>query len=283
MRNRFAVVTGASSGFGLLTTISLAKAGYSVVAGLRNPERKRLLLDAAIRARVAEKIDCHMLDVTIPEQIKETVAYVQERYGSIDVLINNAGFAMGGFAEDVRIAELRQQFETNFFGAVQTTKAFLPMMRQQRKGHIVMISSISGRNAFPGLSSYVASKFALEGWTETLRMEVRSLGIQVILIEPGAYDTDIWNRNARVAETGATEESPNKERIVRLQEGIQSRSEERANAQEVADQIVRVVKNPHPKLRYVMGKDAHTLLMLRRILPWGVLEKMLIKSSKIDG
>ncbi|MHB1021201.1 MAG: SDR family oxidoreductase [Acidobacteriaceae bacterium] len=283
MRNHFAVVTGASSGFGLLTTVSLAKAGYTVVAGLRSPERKRLLLDAAIRARVAEKIDCHLLDVTVPEQIAETAAYVQQKYGSVDVLINNAGFALGGFAEDVRTEELRQQFETNFFGAVQMTKAFLPMMRKQRSGHIVMISSISGRNGFPGLSSYVASKFALEGWTETLRMEVRSLGIEVILIEPGAYDTDIWNRNARVTETSSAEESPNQERIVHLREGIQSRSEERANAQEVADQIVRVVKNPHPKLRYVMGRDAHTLLMLRRLLPWGILEKMLIKSSKIDG
>ena len=103
---------------------------------------------------------------------------------------------MPGFAEDVSDAELRQQFDTNFFGAVAVTRAFLPQFERQGFGHIVMVSSISGRIGFPGVGSYAASKFALEGWTETLRFEMKPLGMQVVLVEPGAFETDIWTRNA---------------------------------------------------------------------------------------
>ena len=182
---RVALITGASSGFGLLTSITLATRGWRVLATMRDLERREKLEAAALAAEVAAKIEVHALDVTDAELIAAMADLVTSRGMRIDAVINNAGFALAGFAEDTTDAELRRQFETNFFGAAAATRAFLPQMRRQGSGHIVMISSVSGRMGFPGLGNYCASKFALEAWTETLRMEVRSLGIQVVLIEPG--------------------------------------------------------------------------------------------------
>src|SRR5882757_4806549 len=283
-QDRIALVTGASSGFGLLTAVSLAKAGYAVVAGVRDLQRTNLLLEAVTAAGVSlSRIDCHRLDVTRPDEVKETAQYIRQRYGRLDALINNAGFALAGFIEDVTVEELRAQFETNFFGAVQVTKAVLPLFREQRSGCIVMVSSISGRSGFPCVGSYCASKFAMEGWTESLRMEMRSLGVKVVLVEPGAYDTDIWSRNAQIAAGGLRPDSPNEARLQRFGEGANSRKSQRADPREVADQIVRIVQMSAPKLRYLMGKDAKVMIALRRFLPWNMIETILVKASKIDA
>ena len=199
MKDKVALVTGCSSGIGLLTAIHLANAGYHVVATMRNLKRRDRLDQAAAAANVVDKLDIRRFDITELDSIAPAVSGIINDYGRIDVLVNNAGFPMAGFAEDVELAELREQFETNFFGHVAVTKAVLPIMRNQRSGHVIMISSVSGRTGQPSLSSYASSKFALEGWTESLRMEMFSLGIRVVLIEPGAYDTDIWERNARLS------------------------------------------------------------------------------------
>jgi NAD(P)-dependent dehydrogenase (short-subunit alcohol dehydrogenase family) len=196
MPEKIAVITGSSSGFGLLSAIELAKAGYKVVASMRDLGRRTRLDEAAAAAGVAAKIDVRRLDVTEIAAIPEFVESVVRDYGRIDALVNNAGFAVAGFAEDIKLEELRTQFETNFFGPVTLTRAVLPTMRKQRSGHILMISSIGGLNAAITISSYCASKFALEGWTETLRLEVNALGIKVVLIEPGSFQTDIWTRGA---------------------------------------------------------------------------------------
>ena len=134
---------------------------------------------------------------TNSEQIAALADLIAKRSEPLHALVNNAGFAVPGFAEDVTDAELREQFDTNFFGSAAVTRALLPQMRQQGFGHVVMVSSISGRMGFPGVSSYAASKFALEGWTETLRYEMKALGIHVVLVEPGSFETDIWTRNAK--------------------------------------------------------------------------------------
>src|SRR5205814_10546873 len=117
-------------------------------------------------------------DVTHVDAVPEFAQSLIRDFGRIDVLVNNAGFAVGGFAEDIRLEELRLQFETNFFGAVAMTKAVLPVMRQQRSGHIIQVSSISGLHGAVSISSYSASKHATEGWSESLRMEVNALGIE---------------------------------------------------------------------------------------------------------
>ncbi len=278
---RVAFITGASSGFGLLASITLAKRGWRVLATMRDLARRGKLEAAVLAAGVAAKIEVHALDVTDAEQIAATADMVASHGLRVDALINNAGFALAGFAEDTTDAELRRQFETNFFGAAAVTRAFLPQMRRQGSGYIIMISSVSGRTGFPGLGNYCASKFALEAWTETLRMEVRSLGIQVVLIEPGAFETEIWGRNAIVTEQTQSPQSPNAERIARWRKTFES-SKPRPDAQEVADAIARILDDPRPKLRHVFGRDAKMGLAMRRLLPWGLFERMLIRSSGID-
>jgi NAD(P)-dependent dehydrogenase (short-subunit alcohol dehydrogenase family) len=212
MPEKIALVTGASSGFGLLTTIELAKAGFRVVATMRDLGRRDRLDQAVAAAAVAAHIDVRALDVTKFDTIQPFVDTVVRDYGRLDVLVNNAGFAVAGFAEDIKLDELRLQFETNFFGAVAMTKAALPTMRRQRSGHIIQVSSIAGLHGTVTASSYSASKHALEGWSESLRMEVNSLGIKVVLVEPGAFQTDIWTRGAVMGEQATKATSPNLQR-----------------------------------------------------------------------
>ena len=202
--------------------------------------------------------------------------------GRIDVLVNNAGFSVAGFVEDLSVDEIRAQFETNFFGAVAMSKAVLPTMRRQKSGHIIQISSVGGLVAFPLLGAYNASKWALEAISESLRIETQSLGIRVVLIEPGSYDTDIWTRNVIVAKAGLDESSPNKERSRRFTEFIKSRSKDRADAREVARLILRVANDPNPKLRYRIGKDTAVPVWMRRLIPWRTYERLIAKGTKID-
>jgi NAD(P)-dependent dehydrogenase (short-subunit alcohol dehydrogenase family) len=279
--NRMALITGASSGFGLLTSLALARRGWRVLATMRDLARRDRLEKAAREAGLLDRIEFQTLDVTNPNQIAALASLIEKRPVPLNALINNAGFAMAGFAEDVADAELRKQFDTNFFGAAAVTRACLPQMRRQGFGHVVMVSSVSGRMAFPGLGSYVASKFALEGWTETLRLEMRPLGVQVVLVEPGSFDTDIWDRNALPASGLTDPSSPNAARAARLRSGMESRVH-RANPEVVAERIARILENPHPRLRYVMGRDARMGLALRNLLPWGVFERIIIKAAGID-
>jgi NAD(P)-dependent dehydrogenase (short-subunit alcohol dehydrogenase family) len=280
--DKTALITGASSGFGLLTTVTLARRGWRVLATMRDLARREKLEAAATFAGVLERIEFHALDVTNAEQIAALSATIAQRESPLNALVNNAGFAMAGFAEDVTDAELRRQFDTNFFGAAAVTRAFLPQMRKQGSGHIVMVTSISGRTGFPGVSSYAASKFALEGWTETLRFEMKAPGIQVSVVEPGAFETDIWTRNAALAAGLSDPASANAGRVEQWRSRIQ-KEQKRADPQVVADTIVAILENPRPKLRYVVGKDAKMALTLRKILPWSVFERMIVKMTGMDA
>ena len=279
---RTVLITGSSSGFGLMTSVTLARRGWHVLATMRDLNRREKLETAARNLGVLERIELHALDVTNAEQIAALAGEIGKRTEPLHALINNAGFAVPGFAEDVTDAELRDQFDTNFFGAVAVTRAILPQMRRQGFGHILMLSSISGRIGFPGVSSYAASKFALEGWTETLRYEVKALGIYAVLVEPGSFATDIWTRNAKMTAALENPTAANAARVARWRSRIEQSAKDRANPQVVADVIARVVENPRPKLRYAVGKDARMALRLRGVLPAGVFERMIAKSSGLD-
>jgi NAD(P)-dependent dehydrogenase (short-subunit alcohol dehydrogenase family) len=281
-QEKIAVVTGSSSGIGLATTVELALNGYRVVATMRNMGRSGKLEEAAQKAGVRDRLDLRRVDITEPDSLAEAVNGIVRDRGRIDVLVNNAGFSTGGFAEDMTLAELRHQMETNFFGNVAMTKAVLPTMRKQRSGHIVQISSVGGRASAPLLSSYNASKFALEGWSEALRIEVHSLGIRVVLIEPGDYDTDIWERNLVIGKQALDTSSPNKERSQRFAEFVKSRVPKRRDPREVAELIVGVANDPNPKLRYVIGPDAKMQLWFRALVPWRRYERVVAKATKID-
>jgi NAD(P)-dependent dehydrogenase (short-subunit alcohol dehydrogenase family) len=278
--NRVGIVTGSSSGFGLLTAVELAKAGFRVVGSMRDLGRRARLDNAAQSAGVTERIHVRQLDITNFAAMPEFVEQVVRDYGRIDMLLNNAGFAVAGFIEDLKLEEIRTQFETNFFGHVAMTKAVLPVMRKQHSGHIIMVSSIGGLHGSPTISSYSASKHALEGWSESLRIEVNSLGIKVVLVEPGSYQTDIWTRNAMIAEKMRDGTSPNRERGERMRDRVQNLR--KRDPMEVARAIVQIAQDPNPKLRYVIGTDAHVQLWMKRLLPWKWHEKVIARALKID-
>ncbi len=280
MPEKIALVTGASSGFGLLTSIELAKAGFRVVATMRDLGRRERLDRAVTAGEAAAKVDVRQLDVTKFDTIPGFVDGVVRDYGRLDALVNNAGFAVAGFAEDIKLDELRLQFETNFFGAVAMTKAALPTMRRQHSGHIIQLSSIAGLHGPVTVSSYSASKHALEGWSESLRMEVNSLGIKVSLVEPGAFQTDIWTRGAVMGEQTTKQTSPNIQRSLRMRSRVEKLP--KADPIVVARIIVEIAQDPNPKLRYLVGRDAKIQLALKRILPWKWHEKVVANFLKID-
>jgi NAD(P)-dependent dehydrogenase (short-subunit alcohol dehydrogenase family) len=284
--SRIALITGCSSGIGLLTAIDLAKAGFRVIATMRDLSRNTRLLQAAADAGVSDRIELRRLDITEFDSLPAGVTEIVRDHGRIDVLVNNAGYALGGFAEDIQLDELRGQFDTNFFGHVALTRAVLPTMRVQGVssglgGHIIMISSISGLVSNPVTSSYSASKHALEGWTESLRLEVRALGIKVVLVEPGAYDTDIWERNVHIGKIALSEESENKDRARRFANVVKTKLK-KGDTREVSRLITRIAQDPNPNLRYLIGKDAQVRYWSQRLLPWKLYEKILLKASQID-
>ncbi len=282
MNRSIAVVTGCSSGFGLLATLELARQGYFVVATMRDFARRAPLDKAISAAGISDNVSVRLLDVAQPATHPDFVFAVVADYGRIDLLVNNAGFAMGGFAEDVTLEELRRQFETNFFGTVSLTRAVLPTMRQQRSGRIIMLSSIAGRSAAPGLSSYSSSKFALEGYTEALRMEMSPLGIHCILIEPGSFETAIWYRKENVAAAAADPASPNLQRTATFRNYIKQELQRRDPA-DVARLIAKVASVPNPRLRYAIGQDAKLLLVARVLLPFKLFESILVRKLQLGG
>ena len=280
MTDKIAIVTGSSSGIGMLAAIELAKNGFKVVATMRDLGRRVRLDEAAASAQITGPLDIRRLDVTDFSAIPAFVEQVVRDYGRIDVLVNNAGFAVAGFAEDMRLDEIRLQFETNFFGQVALTQAVLPTMRRQSEGHIIMVSSISGLHGTLSISSYSASKFALEDWSESLRLEMNALGIKVVLVEPGSFQTDIWTRNVLIGQKSLDGSSPNRARGEKMKGVIQKIR--KRDPVEVARLIARIAQDPNPRLRYLVGPDAHIQLWLKRALPWKWHEGLLARLLKID-
>ncbi len=247
---------------------------------MRDLSRRSLLDQAAQRADARERIDVRPLDISDFDAIPRVVRQILADYGRLDVLVNNAGFVFAGFVEDIRLGELRAQMDTNFFGHVALTQAVLPAMRAQQAGHIIMVSSESGRMGSPGIGSYSASKFALEGWSETLRIECRALGIKVVLVEPGAFKTDIWDRNVRLNESLVAGDSPNQERGRRLKEWAVTVP--KADPRRVAELIARIAEDPNPRLRYMIGRDARLRWWLRNLLPWRWYERLVLRKVGLD-
>lgn len=278
--NKVCLITGSSSGFGLLTAVDMARAGFRVIATMRDTNKATALMKAANEAGVSGKMEIRPLDITQFDALPGIVNEIVTAHGRIDVLVNNAGYALAGFAEDISLDELKAQLDTNFFGHVAMTKAVLPVMRKQRNGHVIMVSSIAGLVASPVLSSYAASKHALEGWSEALRIEMKSLGVHVVLVEPGAFETDIWVKNAKMGEQAVQNSSLNKERSLRFAQVVQQKLV-KADAREVSQLIVRIAQDPNPKLRYLIGKDAVRRKWVKTLLPWKTYEKIVEKFTKI--
>lgn len=185
-------ITGASSGFGAAFAKYALQMGYNVVATARNPERLSDLV-----AQAPKQVLALGLDVTRPQDAKAAVATAVQHFGRLDVLINNAGYAVLGAAEETPESELRALMDTNFFGAVAVIEAALPVLRTQKSGSIVNISSLGGQLSFAGFSAYSASKFALEGFSEALAQEVAGFGVKVLIVEPGNFRTNLLGSGTR--------------------------------------------------------------------------------------
>ncbi|AZB43437.1 SDR family oxidoreductase [Bacillus sp. FJAT-42376] len=271
------LITGASSGFGMLASLELAKKGHTVIAAIRNMDKSKELLKLAEHNGCAEKISIHPLDVTSADSI-EALQQFLKKTGKIDVLINNAGFAFGGFSEEITILEFKEQFETNFFGAIAVTQAVLPFMRAQKSGKIINMSSISGLIGFPGLSPYVSSKHALEGFSESLRLEVKPFGIDVMLIEPGSFSTNIWTTGKKVAEVSMDPHSPYFSYMTGIENELERGSAKHGDPMDVVRLItVLCEKRRVNKLRYPIGKGVRLTLLLKRVLPWRIWESIIIR------
>jgi NAD(P)-dependent dehydrogenase (short-subunit alcohol dehydrogenase family) len=261
-----ALVTGSSSGFGLLTSVALAARGHRVFATMRDLGRAQHLERAAAAAGVS--VEPLELDVTRPASIARAVSTVHERAGRIDVLVNNAGFGIGGFLEDLDLGEIREQFETNFFGLLAVTKAVAGGMRERRRGRIVNVSSMGGRIGLPAMSAYCASKWAVEGFSEALRYELRPFDVFVALVEPGTFKTEVFARNRREARRATDPSSPYHDVYRRIIRGWEwNFGHAGGDPRRVAATIVAACVARRPRLRYLVGADARGAAAVKAFLP----------------
>ncbi|OIJ11089.1 short-chain dehydrogenase [Anaerobacillus alkalilacustris] len=279
MEKTIVLITGTNSGFGYLATLHLAKQGYFVVATMRDLNKKHLLIEEAKKNNILNNIDVLQLDVTKDQEINEIKNYVQQRYHKIDILINNAGYCCGGMTELLSINDWKYQLETNVLGVVSVTQAFLPMMRERRKGKIINIGSISGRFGFPGLGAYATSKFALSGFSESLRLEILPFNIYVSIIEAGSFQTDIWKKS--LSEVQLSEQQDYHGFMKLIFNEANKTAKKAADPNKVVLLIEKISKARNPKLRYQVGSGVKSMIFWKNILPWSLLEKIiLVKLNK---
>src|ERR671932_347036 len=203
---KVAVVTGSSSGIGFETSLLLAKNGVFTYATMRNLDRANKIIELKQKEKLP--LEVLKLDVTDDKSVNDAIGKIENEQETIDVLVNNAGYALVGPLEELSIQEFKEQFETNVFGVIRVTKSVLPIMRKQRHGIIVNVSSIAGRIGFPLTSAYVSSKFALEGLSESISYELEQFGIKVLLIEPGVIKTNFDN-NLKIGKNVSATSSAN--------------------------------------------------------------------------
>ena len=260
------LITGTSSGFGLLTSARLASRGHFVYATMRDVTKNALLMEETQKR--GGQIYLRALDVTQPETIIKVVDEIKDRHGHIDVLINNAGYGIGGFFEDLSDEEIRKQMEVNFFGVQNVTRAVVPLMRRQKKGKIINISSIAGLCSSPSLGAYNASKWALEGFSESLCHELALFGIKVVLVEPGSYPTRIFGDNACYAQNFNNPQSPYYPFSQRLKKFVKSEMfKSKKDPEDVAQLIERIINTQNPKLRYISDASSALRVLAGRMIP----------------
>lgn len=255
-----ALITGASSGIGEATALLLRKNGFTVYAAARRVERMKKLEQAGIHVLP--------LDVADEQSCADCVNTIVDREGSVDILVNNAGYGSYGAIEDVSVDEARRQFEVNLFGLARLTQLVLPKMRENGFGKIINITSMGGKIYTPFGGWYHATKHALEGWSDCLRIETQPFGIDVVIIEPGGIKTE-WGTIAadnlkKISDGGAYEESATKvaDGMARMYAGGQL-----SEPSVIADVILKAVTARKPKTRYATGYMARSALTLRWLLP----------------
>ena len=253
------LVTGSSSGNGQSIAQLLAQKGFVVFGTTRNPSSVQAI----------PGVDVLPLDVQLDESVNACINTLLKKAGRLDVLVNNAGYTLGGAIEETTLEQAKAQFETNFFGVARMVKAVLPIMRRQGNGQIINISSLVGLVASPLLGFYSASKFAMEGYTEALRHEVKPFQIRVSLVEPGLVKTNLVH-NTQYGTDRISDYDPWQQRAA----DVYRQSVEKAiEPAQVAKCVLNVIQSKSPKLRYMVGKDASWMSRLHRLLPESLLEQ----------
>ncbi|MGL4621440.1 oxidoreductase [Chroococcidiopsis sp.] len=247
--SRVWLITGSSSGFGRAIAQAVLDRGEKVVVTARNPQHVE-----DIQTKYPDRALAVQLDVTQPAQVKAAVETAIAKFGRIDVLVNNAGYGTMGALEELSDEATRRQFETNVFGALNMMRAVLPSMRQHRSGYILNLSSVGGFVSFPGAGIYCATKFALEALSEALVKEVESLGIKIIIVEPGAFRTDFNGRSLVLADTQIADYEPV---ISGFRQWLQDMDgKQPGDPVKAAEAMIQAVNSDNPPLRLALGADA---------------------------
>jgi short-subunit dehydrogenase len=256
------LVTGASSGFGLLIANKLHQSGFNVIGTSRNPEK------------LASKLPFKMiaLDLDSEESIGTFSNRLFSQIDRLDVLINNAGFLVSGIAEEIPIELGRKQFETNFWGTIKVTNAVLPHFRKQKRGKIITVGSIVGLVSFPNAAYYAASKHALEGYFKSLRYELNEFNIGVAMVEPSAFKTNILDNSSSPVNEIPDYDSLRR-KIAKFTINLEKQAE---NPAMVADKVLKVVRTDKPKFRNMVGTGTSTLINLQHFA-YGLLETNVLK------
>jgi NAD(P)-dependent dehydrogenase (short-subunit alcohol dehydrogenase family) len=269
MPHKVALVTGASSGIGAATAIKLKLLGYTVYAAARRTDRMAGLADAGIEVRA--------LDVTDDASMVALMDTIIAASGRIDILVNNAGYGSYGALEDVPISEARRQVEVNLFGLARMTQLALPHMRAQHAGYIVNVSSVGGKIWTPLGSWYHATKFAVEGLSDSVRLETKKFGIKVVVIEPGSIATE-WSEISAETLDAASSGGAYASLAKSVSAFFRSTTRKKSDPSVVADIIATAVTSARPKTRYAVGQNATRILMARKLLSDRAVDSQTMKS-----
>ncbi len=276
---QIALVTGAGSGMGMETALHLASRGYRVFGSVCTGA-ERVALEAAARTRNVS-VEVLLFDVTRDDQIRPAIDSMLSRAGRVDALIQFVGIGLRGFFEDLDIREIERVFQVNLFGLMRVTQSVLPNMRKSMSGRIILTSSVGGRMASMGIGGYASSKFAIEGWAESLRQEVAPFKIWVSLLEPGLIRTPHFGVHRNVARRALDPASPYYDWFCRhesLVDGLLSKSS--FTTSDVARHVQHILSSRRPRLRYVVGTKAKLVLGLRRYIPGELFESLYWRAAR---
>ena len=258
---KIALVTGSSSGIGLETSLALARNGFYTFATMRDLKKSEKIKEKIENENLTMEI--LELDVDDDQSVNTAVKTILEKKERIDVLVNNAGYGMWGTVEDVSMSEFKEQFETNFFSIIRLIQKVAPVMRKQCSGTLINVSSVAGRIGFPVSPAYISSKFALEGLSESLRFELMPFGVNVVIIEPGVIKTNFFN-SMKLSEK-SQQDSVYKDITEKVISGVKMMAEMGTDPKEVANTIIKALKEEKPLPRYVVGNDAMMFLEAKKM------------------
>jgi NAD(P)-dependent dehydrogenase (short-subunit alcohol dehydrogenase family) len=258
---KVAAVTGSSTGIGFETALLLARSGFHTYATMRDLKKSKNIAEIAKAENLP--LEVLQLDVKDDTSVKGAIDKIIAESNRIDVLVNNAGYGLFSPLEDVTMDQVKEQFETNFFGAIRVMHEVMPTMRRQRNGTIVNVSSLVGRVGLPLSSAYVATKFALEGLSESLRYELNEFGINIILIEPGLIKTNFL-KNLKTADPTLKSESPYADLVERTTQEFGKMMNSSSSPKIVAEAVLSAIGSKEPEFRYVVGDDAESMMKIRK-------------------